>query len=68
VRLIDIAPELLHFGELSMIDKTIRIDIQLTPKEKALTVSFNGLGGVDASLPADANYNLTDVCTYFRML
>ena len=51
-----------------MIDKTIRIDIQLTPKEKALTVSFNGLGGVDASLPADANYNLTDVCTYFRML
>lgn len=25
-----------------MIDKTVRIDIQLTPKEKVLTVSNNG--------------------------
>ena len=50
-----------------MIDKTIRIDLQLTPKEKVLTVGLNGLGAA-ANLPATADYSITDVCTYFRML
>jgi len=27
VKLVDIAPELLHLGQVSMIDKTIRIDL-----------------------------------------
>ena len=27
VRLVDIAPELIHLGQLSMIDKTVRIDL-----------------------------------------
>ena len=67
IRLIDIAPELLHLGQISMIDKTIRIDLQLVPKEKVLTVSLNGLGAA-ANLPANADYSITDVCTYFRML
>ena len=51
-----------------MIDKTIRIDLQLVPKEKVLTLSLNGLGLIDASLPDDADYKIMDVCSYFRML
>ena len=66
VRLVDIAPELLHLGQLSMIDKTVRIDLQLTPKEKVLTVSNNGVAA-DCSIGA-ASYTITDVCCYSRML
>ena len=51
-----------------MIDKTIRIDLQLTPKEKVLTTSKNGLASLAGILPVNASYTIVDVCTYFRML
>ena len=49
-----------------MIDKTVRIDIQLTPKEKVLTVSNNG-ASANCALGA-ATYTIEDVCCYSRML
>jgi len=67
LKLVEIVPELSHLGQMSMIDKTVRIDLQLTPVEKVLTVSANGVSAA-ARLPADATYTVKDTCVYSRML
>lgn len=63
----DIVPELKDLGRMSMIDKTVRIDLRLTPSNKVLTSSA-GLVSADSSIAADARYTVKDVCTYSRML
>ena len=52
---------------MSMIDKTVRIDLQLTPVNKVLTVSKNGASAA-ANLDAAATYTVKDTCVYSRML
>ena len=66
VKLSDIVPELLQLGRLSMIDKKIRIDLQLVQSNLVLTTPRNSNGGTSASIGA-STYSITDVCVYSRM-
>lgn len=50
-----------------MVDKTVRIVLQLTPTLKVLTVSKNGISAA-ARLPVDSSYTVKDTCVYSRML
>jgi hypothetical protein len=52
---------------MSMIDKTVRIDLRLVPANKVLTSSA-GLLSTSSGIPVNATYSVKDVCTYSRML
>tara|TARA_R110000782_G_scaffold42836_2_gene97055 strand:- start:592 stop:744 length:153 start_codon:yes stop_codon:yes gene_type:complete len=49
-----------------MIDKKIRIDLQLVQSNLVLTTPRNSNGGTSASIGA-STYSITDVCVYSRM-
>tara|TARA_R110000782_G_scaffold33204_2_gene80347 strand:+ start:7797 stop:7949 length:153 start_codon:yes stop_codon:yes gene_type:complete len=49
-----------------MIDKKIRIDLQLVQSNLVLTTSRNANAGTSAAITG-ADYSITDACVYSRM-